>query len=265
MSRSGVRRLAALIATIVGAGMLPAWSAGTASAVLEGQAFTALRHFEPTGSRVRVEPEDYAATRVDLAELRGELPDGSGSEVVEVPDPNGRLVAFRVERTQVMESELAAAHPEIATWAGRGIDDPRVSIALDITPMGFHAFVREPGAVADWYVDPAYDRRGTTDHLSYRSSSLPAPARRRAEGEIQALRETITTVPQAPTLSRSTAPGASVQRHFYRLALTSDPTYAAYFGTENVLAEKVTLINRVNQIYNNDLATSSSSSTTRRR
>ena len=49
--------------------------------------------------------------------------------------------------------------------------------------------------------------------------------------------------------------GQTVDRHFYRLALTNDPTYAAYFGTDNVLAEKVTLINRVNQIYNDDLAT----------
>ena len=40
----------------------------------------------------------------------------------------------------------------------------------------------------------------------------------------------------------------------YRLALITDPSYADYFGTENVLAEKVTLINRVNQIYNDDLA-----------
>ena len=39
--------------------------------------------------------------------------------------------------------------------------------------MGFHAFVREPGAQADWYVDPAYNRRGTTTHLSYRSLRPP--------------------------------------------------------------------------------------------
>ena len=40
----------------------------------------------------------------------------------------------------------------------------------------------------------------------------------------------------------------------YRLALLSDPSYADYFGTENVLAEKVTLMTRVNQVYNDDLA-----------
>ena len=40
----------------------------------------------------------------------------------------------------------------------------------------------------------------------------------------------------------------------YRLALISDPTYAEFFGTANVLAEKVTLMNRVNQLYNDDAA-----------
>jgi hypothetical protein len=234
----------------VGAGALS--SIAPVAAAPDDQSFAPLRGFEPSGSKIRVEPKEYAATRVDLGALRSELPSGSEWTIVEVPDPEGRLQPFRVQRTQTMESELAAAHPEIATWAGRSVDDPRVSIALDITPMGFHAFVREPGAQADWYVDPAYNRRGTTAHLSYRSTDLPAPEKRRQEGEITALRDTVT---QAQAADRDPEEGQPVQRHFYRLALTSDPSYAAYFGTENVLAEKVTLINRVNQIYNADLAT----------
>lgn len=231
--------------------MLPAWSVSPSSAAPDDRPFTTLRGFEPTGSKIRVEPKEFSATRVDLAALRTSLPSGTGSVVLEVPGPDGALQSFRVERTQRMESNLAADHPEIGTWAGRGVDDPRASIALDITPMGFHAFVRTPGGRSDWYVDPAYNRRGTTEHLSYRSSALPEPAQRQAEGEVQAIRETV----DAASGERTTAPGASVQRHFYRLALTSDPSYAAYFGTDNVLAEKVTLINRVNQIYNDDLAT----------
>ncbi|WP_318152373.1 reprolysin-like metallopeptidase [Nocardioides hwasunensis] len=235
----------------MGLGVLPAWTGATTSAAPDDRTFTAIRGFEATGPKVRVEPKDYSASRVDLDSLRASLPSGGGSAVVEIPGPDGTLQSFRVERTQTMESELAAAHPEIGTWAGRGVDDARDSIALDITPMGFHAFVRTPGGRSDWYVDPAYNQRGTTAHLSYRSADLPAPEKRREEGEVQALRETVV----AADADRSTAPGQPVQRHFYRLALTSDPSYAAYFGTDNVLAEKVTLINRVNQIYNNDLAT----------
>ena len=141
--------------------------------------------------------------------------------------------------------------PRSPTWSGVGVTDPLSTIALDITQMGFHAFVRTPGGRSDWYVDPAYNRAGTTAHLSYRSADLPATAVRRQEGEVDAIRETVA----AAAADRSTAPGTQVKRHYYRLALTSatrrtPPTSAP----PNVLAEKVTLMNRVNQIYNDDLA-----------
>ena len=109
----------------------------------------------------------------------------------------------------MMESELAEAHPELATYAGRGVDDPAASIALDVTPMGFHAFVRSPGDSRDWYVDPAYNRRGTAAHLSYYASDLPAPEKRRTEGEVSALRDTVTTAQQAATRPASRSPAAT--------------------------------------------------------
>lgn len=241
------RTLSVSIALVMGAGALS--SIAPATAAPDDTAFAPLRGFSLSGDKIRVEPKEYAATRVDLSALRADLPSGDATAVVEIPGPDGSLESFRVQRSQTMESELAAAHPEIQTWSGVGVDDPQASIALDITPMGFHAFVREPGAQADWYVDPAFNRRGTTTHLSYRSSDLPAPAKRRAEGEVEALRETVT---EAGTADR--VANVATNRRYYRLALTSDPSYAAYFGSENVLAEKVTLINRVNEIYNDDLA-----------
>ena len=33
--------------------------------------------------------------------------------------------------------------------------------------MGFHASVRGPNGQGAWYVDPAYNQRGTTQYLSY--------------------------------------------------------------------------------------------------
>ena len=60
-----------------------------------------------------------------------------------------------------MEPKLAAAHPEIATYAGRSLDHDGTTIALDVTPMGMHAAVRGPEGQRAWYVDPAYDRPGT--------------------------------------------------------------------------------------------------------
>ncbi len=81
---------------------------------------------------------------------------------------------------------------------------------------------------------------------------MPCPRRRSAA---RRGRSRPSATPCAAAQAKDADAGQPVDRHFYRLALTSDPTYAAYFGTDNVLAEKVTLINRVNQIYNDDIAT----------
>ena len=48
--------------------------------------------------------------------------------------------------------------------------------------------------------------------------------------------------------------GPSVTLRTYRLALVTDPTYSTYFGAANVTAAKVTLMNRVDQIYEDETA-----------
>ena len=57
-----------------------------------------------------------------------------------------------------------------------------------------------------------------------------------------------------PFLRLVAAAGPDVTLRTYRLALVTDPTYATYFGAANVTAAKVTLMNRVDQIYEDELA-----------
>lgn len=254
-SRSGALARG-LLALALAAVVLPAVGVGPAAAAPAryvadaGSPFTRLPGFEVSESpRTRIAPERYTAYRLDLRSLRRTL--GPTSGVVTVPDPAGRPVRFRVQEDSILQAGLQARHPGIHTYAGRGVDDPTRTIRLDVTPMGFHASVRSPGAGRAWYVDPAYNRRGTTTHLSYYGSAVPRPDAPFAE------RELADTVRQASSAAgaaaAATAPNAEVQRRTFRLAFVTDPSYAAYFGTTNVLAEKVTLINRVNQIYNDDL------------
>jgi hypothetical protein len=245
-------RLGLVAALVLAAGLLPA---PTASATpdpdaAEGSLVSRLNGFRLDAHRARVVPREYAAYRLDLAGLAGELaPARAGAPVtVAVPDPDGGTTAFRVAPTRVMQPGLAARHPEIRAYAGRGLNDPTRTVRLDLTPMGFHASVRGPGGQRAWYVDPAYDERGTTTHLSYYGAAVPRSADALVERD---LADTERALAAAPA---SRAPGAIVQRRTYRLAFLTDPTYAAYFGSANVLAEKVTLINRVDQIYNDDLA-----------
>ncbi|WP_104107633.1 reprolysin-like metallopeptidase [Nocardioides sp. 616] len=206
------------------------------------------------GDAPRVNPSDYAAFTLDGSALRGELRDApleqstAAAETVWVPSPDGDLVAFAVKESPVMEAELAAEHPELRTYAGRGVEDPTATIRFDVTPNGFHAAVRGAADEAAWYVDPAWNGDDSL-YLSYLGSSLPVPEKGLVEPELDE-----DVVEQLDEERAGEPAGDEVSLRTYRLALVTDPSYAAYFGTENVLAEKVTLMNRVNQLYNDDLA-----------
>ncbi|MET1059147.1 MAG: reprolysin-like metallopeptidase [Nocardioides sp.] len=265
MSSSSRVRLASAAAVLLAAGVLPALSVSSAGAAPPGSGdriFNPVRGFTPGGAKARVRPDHFAANRVDLARARGLLRQAPAASspnalVFSIPTPEGGTERFAVRRTTVLEAGLARAHPEIATYAGKSLDHPGTTIAADVTQMGFHASVRGMPGQRAWYVDPAYDRRGTTTHLSYYGGAIDrtvkAFAERQAPEVRNALRGGHGGSGQGSGGSHNGGGGKVTQR-VYRLALTSDPSYAAYFGTQNVLAEKATLINRVNQIYNDDLA-----------
>ena len=254
------RRLAlpvTLLTTAVVAVLLPLAVTPPAGAAPSGPLFTPLSGDRAVAGRAaRVTPRTSRAFEVDLRRLAAvlaaapsarELRTGARPVAFSLPSPDGTTATFRIRETAVMEPALAARHPELRTYAGRGVSQPGATIRLDLTPMGFHASVRSPSGIRSWYVDPAVNRRGTTTHLVYARSAVPAPQRPLVEPDLDEVAET-------PPARAGEEPGAVVQRRTYRLALVTDPTYAAYFGTQNVLAEKVTLMNRVNQVYNDDLA-----------
>jgi hypothetical protein len=232
MSRP-VRTLAAAAVVALTAGLLPlvATTSGAASA---DPVYEPVPRFKADGPRVRVRPDRYSAVRIHVPRVRSRLRDvprvgsGKGSRVFRVPTPAGSTERFAIQRTTVMQPRLAAAHPGITTYAGRSLDHVGTSVALDVTPLGFHAAVRGPQGQRAWFVDPAFDRRGTTLHLSYYGGEVERGLRSFVEREAPQLERA-----RADRVAGSSrAPGRLVDQRAYRLALVSDPTYAAYFGTE---------------------------------
>src|SRR4051794_529696 len=222
----------------------------------------------PAGAKVAVAPDRFAAFALDRAAVDRALAaapaEGSPAPAtVSVPAPDGRLERFAITDSPVMEDALAHAHPEIRTFAGRGIDDRTATIRLDSTPLGFHAAVRsEHGA---WYVDPRYVG-DTLHYVSYDRSALTrSPNADFLERDLLAPDDDPAVAPQA--LDR---PGQPVKLRTYRLALVTDPTYAANSGAAagldrsdplyasklnaRVTAAKAVLMNRVNQVYEQDFA-----------
>ncbi len=209
----------------------------------------------PAGAPVETRPERFAAFELNRPALRDSL-DGAPLEltkaarrsplVVSLPAPDGALQRFAVVESPVLGPELATAHPGYKSYAATGIDDPTATARFDINSLGFHASVRsEEGA---WYVDPYY-RGADRTHVAYFGRDL---------GDVHGPMELLPPVERdgrpAGTPGTVRRAGEVVLQRVYRLALISDPSYAEYHGAANVTAAKQTLMNRVNQLYNDDLA-----------
>ncbi len=207
-------------------------------------------------SRLRVAPRDYAAFRLDRGAATAALAPlaraGAGPVRFSVPAPDGSLALFDVVEDSVMEPRLQARHPELRTYAGVGVSDPTATIRLDLTPMGFHATVRDLARHSSWFVDPVRNARGVTTHLSYDRASVPAPSSPLVEDVVHG--DHRQGAHRAARAARAPVANGPVTRRSFRLAFVTSPAYASYFGSGNVLAEKVTLVNRVNQIYSDDMA-----------
>ncbi|HEY1089738.1 MAG TPA: M12 family metallo-peptidase [Burkholderiaceae bacterium] len=209
------------------------------------------------GAQPAIQPTSFRAATVSRAGLQASLAaaplEGTAAArspaVISLPDPSGAYQRFSIVESPIMEPGLAAEHPEIKTYAGRGIDDPSASIRMDITPLGFHASVRS--AKGGWYIDPYYHLDDSV-YASYytrnlvnqhgplvESEAIEAPA-----GATKSRTSDLAALVGTPALSSGN------QLRTYRVALLSESTYANFFGgSANVTAAKVTLMNRVSQVY----------------
>ncbi|WP_051324859.1 M12 family metallo-peptidase [Candidatus Solirubrobacter pratensis] len=210
-----------------------------------------------SGAPAEIKADAVRAFRLDKPELKADLGTAprsglksrsaaaSSKTVISLPAPDGGYQRFAVEEAPIMEAGLAARHPEIKTYAGVGLDDPSATVRADTTPLGFHASVRSPDGA--WYVDPYYHLDDSV-YVSYYGRDLENAhgefAERGPEGETDPL-----------DIGAKALAGPAIQLRTYRLALVTDPSYATYFGgPANVTAAKVTLMNRVDQVYEDETA-----------
>ena len=106
------------------------------------------------GSPADIQPDRFRAFTLDQSELEAGLAAAPkaglnargavGSVVLTLPAPDGGFQRFEVYESPIMEPGLAAKHPDIKTYAGRGVDDPAATVRADTSPLGFHASVRSP-------------------------------------------------------------------------------------------------------------------------
>jgi hypothetical protein len=194
----------------------------------------------------------------DLAEASAQRTGAAGAAAPEtlelaLPRPDGDFERFALEESPIMEAGLAMARQDIRTYAGRSLDDPARTMRASITPLGFHASVRGPGGA--WYVEPHYHLDQSLYASYFASHVSENPHGAFVEREDIPRDELHDHIDDLVAQAEEVAAGPEVQLRIYRLAMISDPTYATFFGGPvNVTAAKVILMNRVNQIYEDESA-----------
>lgn len=177
---------------------------------------------------------------------------GSSAVELELPLPYGSMQRFVVEESPVMAQPLASRYPGIRTFKVRGVDEPASSGRLDLTPQGFHGMLTTPAGTV--FIDPdaegGYRSYYKRDYAAVEGGRTAPLVCLRHEGRQQDVQPFSGVSAQ---LAARAVSGA--YRRIYRLAVAATGEYTAYFGgtVSAALAQIVTTINRVNQIYGRDL------------
>ena len=174
--------------------------------------------------------------------------------VMTLPMPDGTFARFSVEESPIMEPELAAKFPEIKTYRGQGIDDPTAIARFDLMPSGFHSMILSSSGTV--MVDP-YAKGDTDTYISYLKQDAGSDESfvcRFGNDDGEDLFKSnydIFSAISSPTVVSGT------NLRTYRLALAVTGEYTAKVGGGTIagaLAAQVLIMNRVNGIYERDLA-----------
>lgn len=217
-------------------------------------------------------PSKYEAFQLDkgrLESLLARAPEENLNEgiIVSLPMADGSLQRFRVEHSLVVEPGLLTNFPELgATYRGYGIDDPTASVRFDLLPSGFHSIVLS--ANGTFLVDPAGDANGDT-YVSYNKQDgvelgrfeclVKSPdVSQIRQFSTDKMRVFGTDLPAIDSVNTEPEVTSGTTLRTYRLALAADNEYCGAVDAGNTvagcLAAEVLIMNRVNGIYERDVA-----------
>ncbi len=210
-----------------------------------------------------IKADEYSIFYLDEMALKTEL-DGltqSSSFALDLPSPSGEMLEYNVKYAPVMHERLAAKFPGIRTYKASHIDHASEWGRLDFTHKGFHGmiFTKEGTYFIDpfakdtpgWYI-VYYKKHFQTDKMDKHSCQVGSDHDHHELDEVEAAPH----IPLAPISPRGGGGTLPVDLTTYRLAVCATGEYTQFHGgtKADAMAAIVTTINRVNQVYERDVA-----------
>ncbi|WP_429154234.1 reprolysin-like metallopeptidase [Aeromonas media] len=192
---------------------------------------TAADGYEVRASQYRIAtvPADY------FAGLLG------GEHRLTLPLPDGKEVTFSLQPYDLLPADLAAKYPGIRTFKGHDEANPVETGRVDLGPQGFHAMFSHQGRMV--FVDPLRNGEGYAVYYQQDAHSRLEEEADRVIGS------------KAGTLARQVLVDGN-ERKRYVIAISAAGEYTQYHGgtVEAGLGAITTLLNRINEVYQRDVA-----------
>lgn len=167
---------------------------------------------------------------------------------IDLPLPNGKFETFRIRESNLMSPELKKSFPDIHAFEGSSITDPAKRLCIDIGPNGFHAMFFTGGDVV--FIDPVSLKQHDFYQAYYRKEFEAVNEMRKSCSVVD---QEIQFTPPAKVTAVLRSNGAQLRT--YDLAVACTGEYGAFFGSANAASNAiVTSVNRVNQVYQQDLS-----------
>ncbi len=165
----------------------------------------------------------------------------AGESRLTLPLPDGKEVTFNLQAYDLLPSDLAARYPGILAFKGYDESNPVETGRFDLGPQGFHAMFSHQGRMV--FVDPLRNGEGYAIYYQQDAHSRLEEEADRVIGS------------QAKALARQVLVDGN-ERKRYVIAISAAGEYTQYHGgtVEAGLGAIATLLNRVNEVYQRDVA-----------
>lgn len=192
---------------------------------------------------------------ISTTQLKGKS--GKKSNViVSFPDEQGNFIEYRIFETPVLSPELSKIHPEIKTYSGFSNDNKGTRIRLSVTPLGMNAMISAVNRPSS-FINPM-QRRADGNYIVYTKD-----AKIKKSKDFKCLTEAtqVEKRSEQPLISSRSANDQNLRT--LRIAVSTTGQYTNFWddnddsnGNSKVdaLAQVVSTINRMNEVFEVDMA-----------
>ncbi|SDE46215.1 Por secretion system C-terminal sorting domain-containing protein [Dyadobacter soli] len=182
---------------------------------------------------------------------------------LEIPLPDGNVVLFDIFESPILAPAIAAKHPEIKTYAGKGITNKAYSVRINFTQAGFSAIILGAGSDAVYFekidlnaADSIYRSYFSRDAISPKDATEKTSNNHCGTIDSESRVKQLNTNGQNKRTAATASTGATLRT--FRLAMAADAEFTANKGGTAALAYAAltNYVNNMNAVYRKELSVS---------